>query len=366
MFINQSKNNKSYFMSLALKQANFTLGNTKDNPSVGCIIVKNNNVISAGFTSIKGKPHAEHNALKSAKKNVKGSDLYVTLEPCSNYGKTSPCINKIINKKINKVFFSIHDPDKRSFKRARKKLKDNNISNKVGILDKETNYFYRSYIKFKNDDLPFVTCKLALSKDHFSIHKKKKWLTNRFSRGRVHLMRSNHDCIITSSNTVISDNPKLTCRIDGLIKRSPTRVLLDRNLKIKITSKIIQEAKKYKTIIFYNRKNIKKIKLLKKFKVKTFQIILDIDGNLDLKASLIKIKKLGFSRIFLESGVKLIKSFLKKNLVDDLKLFISNKSINSAGKGNIKKDLLTFIKRKKPVVEKVNLFGEKLLTYKLK
>ena len=179
-------------------------------------------------------------------------------------------------------------------------------------------------------------------------------------------MRSNHDCIITSSNTVISDNPKLTCRIDGLIKRSPTRVLLDRNLKIKITSKIIQEAKKYKTIIFYNRKNIKKIKLLKKFKVKTFQIILDIDGNLDLKASLIKIKKLGFSRIFLESGVKLIKSFLKKNLVDDLKLFISNKSINSAGKGNIKKDLLTFIKRKKPVVEKVNLFGEKLLTYKLK
>ncbi len=353
-------------MSLALKQANFTLGNTKDNPSVGCVIVKNNNVIGAGFTSINGRPHAEHNALKSAIKNLKGSDLYVTLEPCSNYGKTSPCINKIIKKRINKVFFSIYDPDKRSFKLSVKKLKKNNISSKVGTLSKETNSFYRSYIKLKSDNFPFVTCKLALSKDYFSIHKKKKWLTNRFSRGRVHLMRSNHDCILTSSNTVITDNPQFTCRIDGLLKRSPARVLLDRNLKIKITSKIIQEAKYHKTIIFYNRKNVKKLKLLKKFKVKTFQIILDKTGNLDLKTSLMKIKKLGFSRIFLESGIKLIKNFLKKKLVDDLKIFISNKSININGEGKFKKDLFIFIKRKKSIVEKVNLFGDKLLTYNLK
>ena len=119
MSTNPSKYQKnSYFMGLALQQAHKSLGNTKENPSVGCVIVKNNHVISAGFTGINGRPHAEQNAINFSKKNVKNSELYVTLEPCSHYGKTPPCVNKIIKSKIKKVFFSIKDPDPRSYNKS--------------------------------------------------------------------------------------------------------------------------------------------------------------------------------------------------------------------------------------------------------
>ena len=112
MFISQNKNNNhSFFMRLALDQAHRNLGNTKTNPSVGCVITKNNSVISVGCTSINGRPHAEANAINFSKNNLKNSNLYVTLEPCSHYGKTSPCTSTIIKSKIKKVFFSITDPD---------------------------------------------------------------------------------------------------------------------------------------------------------------------------------------------------------------------------------------------------------------
>jgi len=115
MFIKQNKYSKhSFFMKLALMQAQRNLGNTKENPAVGCVIAKNDCIISAGYTGTNGRPHAEHNAITYSKNNIKNSDLYVTLEPCSHYGKTPPCIKKIIKRKIKRVFFSLKDPDPRS------------------------------------------------------------------------------------------------------------------------------------------------------------------------------------------------------------------------------------------------------------
>ena len=110
-------------MNLALQQAHKSLGNTKSNPAVGCIITKNNHVISAGYTSIYGRPHAEYNAINLSKTNLKDADLYVTLEPCSHYGKTPPCVQTIINKKIKRVFFSVKDPDTRSYNKSFKLFK---------------------------------------------------------------------------------------------------------------------------------------------------------------------------------------------------------------------------------------------------
>ena len=116
MSTNHNKYQKiSYFMRLALQQATKSLGNTKKNPAVGCVIVKNNHLISAGCTSIGGRPHAEQNAINFSEINPQNSELYVTLEPCSHYGKTPPCVKSIIESKIKKVFFSIKDPDPRSF-----------------------------------------------------------------------------------------------------------------------------------------------------------------------------------------------------------------------------------------------------------
>ena len=367
MFTNQNNNQKhDYFMRLALQQATRTLGNTKENPAVGCVVTKDNHVISAESTSISGRPHAERNALNFLKKTPKNCFLYVTLEPCSHYGKTPPCINTIIKKKIKKVFFSIKDPDSRSYSKCSKKLKKAGISVSEGVFKNKIKFFYRSYINFKNRNLPYVTCKIAISKDFYTINKKSKWITNEFSRGRVHLMRSSHDCIITSSKSIIKDNPQLTCRINGLTSRSPTRIVLDNELKIGMNSNIIKGSSVYRTIIFYNKTNKKKIGLLKKFKVKAYKVTLDNEGNIDLIKTLIKIRELGFSRVFLETGIKLAANFLNKNLVDYLKVFVSSQNLGKNGDRNCKKYLKTFLKNKKGQIEKVNLLGDKLISYKLK
>ena len=367
MSINQNKVYKhSFFMRLALIQAHKNLGNTKENPAVGCVITKKNVLIGVGTTGINGRPHAEKNAMNLSKKKLDGSDLYVTLEPCSHFGKTPPCAKSIIKNKIRKVFFSINDPDIRSFNKSFAILKNKGIAVNKGVNSAEVNYFYRSYIKSKKNTLPFITCKIAISKDFFTVNKKDRNITNNFSRGRVHLMRSNHDCIMTSSNTIIKDNPQLTCRIDGLKKTSPSRILLDRKLRTPLNAKIFKESKIYPTIIFYNYAKKEKIRKIKKFNVKLFKIPLAKDGYFNLKEVLTKANELGFFRILVESGVKLTTSFLNSNLVDDLKLFISNKNLGKNGKLSIKKFMNLSLKKKKCVYEKVNLLGDTLISYKLK
>ena len=134
----------------------------------------------------------------------------------------------------------------------------------------------------------------------------------------------------------------------------------------KENSNIIKEATRYRTIIFYNKFNKKKIKLLKNLKVEFFKLSVDIDNNLDLHETLIKSKELGFYRIFLETGMKLTTSFLYKNLIDDFNLFVSDKNLVKNGENNIKKQLKLFLSNKKGINEKANLFGEKLIKYKIK
>ena len=347
-------------------QAQRNLGKTKDNPAVGCVIVKNDYIISAGCTAINGRPHAEQNAITHSKNDIKNSDLYVTLEPCSHYGKTPPCVKSIIRNKIKRVFFSLKDPDRRSYNKSTKQLKKNKIKVQSGVLASDVKNFYRSYFKYKEGVLPFVTAKMAISKDFYTNSNKKKWITNKFSRGRVHLMRSNHDCIITSVRTIIIDNPRLTCRIAGLEGNSPARIILDKKLKIPNTSRIARSANKYRTFIFFHKNNKKKIKTLKSLKIKLIKAPLNEDGNFDLKNILTKVKLLGFSRIFLESGLNLTTNFLNKNLVDNFQLFISDKNLGKSGNNSFRKSMKLFLKNKKFINKKINLFGDKLISYSIK
>jgi len=179
-------------------------------------------------------------------------------------------------------------------------------------------------------------------------------------------MRSCHDCILTGINTILLDNPRLTCRIDGLEKNSPSRVILDKELKIPVTSNIVRYAGRFSTIVFYNRSNQRKIKILKSLKVKLFKVPLSKDKNFDLENILIRIKALGFSRIFLESGLNLTTNFLNEGLVDVLQLFISGENLGNNGNGSFKKNMELFLKKKRFIREKVNLFNDKLVTYQIK
>ncbi|MDA8822802.1 deaminase, partial [Candidatus Pelagibacter bacterium] len=180
--------NHKYFLDLAFEIAKKNLAKTKLNPSVGTIIVKNNTVLSSGSTSLNGRPHAEFNALNK-NNNFEGAILYTTLEPCTHYGLTPPCIDIIEKKKIKKVYYSFEDPDFRTFKKAKEKLKIKKIKAEL-INSKNYKNFYESYFYNKRFNLPFITAKIAISKDYYSINKKKKWITNERSQKVSHLLRS--------------------------------------------------------------------------------------------------------------------------------------------------------------------------------
>ena len=177
--------NHNYFLTLAFQLAEKKLGQTGLNPSVGSVVVKNNSVISSGVTANNGRPHAEFNALNNLK-NIAGSTLYTSLEPCIHFGVTPPCTNIIIKKKIKKVFYGFEDPDLRTFKKAKKILKTKGIEAKL-VKSRKFENFYRSYLINKRFGVPFISAKIAISKDYFSINKKEQWISNIFSRKFTHL-----------------------------------------------------------------------------------------------------------------------------------------------------------------------------------
>jgi len=325
----------SFFMNLAFNLAREVTGLTGENPPVGCVIVKNNEIISIGQTGLNGRPHAEYNAIKSCKKNLKGSTIYVSLEPCTHFGKTPPCSNLIIKSKIKKVIFSIIDIDKRTSKRSIKLFKSKKIIIKYGLLKKEANKIYRSYIFNKSKSLPFVTGKLAVSKDNFIYAKNKLRITNKYSDKITNLLRYRNDSILISSRTLNSDNPRLNCRIEGLSDFSPKRIILDRSLSIKKNSHIYLTAINKNTVIFYNKDKKKKINFLKKRGIELIKLPVNKNNLFDLKLVLKKIFSIGCRNLLVESGKNLTDSFLKNKLFNEFYLFKSPNKLGSKGKLNV-------------------------------
>jgi diaminohydroxyphosphoribosylaminopyrimidine deaminase/5-amino-6-(5-phosphoribosylamino)uracil reductase len=355
------KINHNNFFNLSFNLARINLGKTKTNPSVGCIVEKNGSVISSGFTSINGRPHAEFNALNK-KINFTKSNLYVTMEPCTHYGLTAPCTDVIKKKKIKKVFFSFNDVDERTAKKSHPILKKKNIIC-YKKQSKDFKNFYQSYFVNKKDNLPFIDAKIALSKDLFTINKKKKWLTNCYSRKRVHLIRSEYDSIISTSSTINKDNSLLNCRINGLDQNKPDLIIIDLNLKIKKNLKFLNLPKKRKVIIVTTIINDNKTRYLAKKGVKFIQIK-SLENKKDF-INLFKIlKKKGFNRILVESGLKFLNSLLKKELIFNLYLFKSSIKLGRNGHNNVSTDIIKKIKLTKEI--KVNLFGDKLYKVKIK
>ena len=334
MSISQKILEKKY-MKLAFEQANKNIGSTKENPSVGCVVVKNDSVISSGATSLNGRPHAETNALKF-NRNYIGSNIYVTLEPCTHYGKTPPCVNQILRKGIKKVYYPISDPDVRTYNKARSFLKKNKINVKVGILKKEALNFYKSYfISKQKKSLPFIDAKIAISKDFFSVNLKNKWITNIASRTKVHVLRSQYDCILSTYKSVNKDNSLLNCRLEGMEKYSPSRVIIDKDLKLKKNLGIFNTTQKIPTYIITNKKDKKKEIFLKSKKIR----IIYIDGKhkqFEYKNILMELKKRGFSRILCESGLHTTQGLLKNKLIHNLFIFISSSKLGKNGKNSFK------------------------------
>ncbi len=354
--------NKKY-MNFAINLAKNHKALTGLNPSVGCVVVKNKEIISYGATSINGRPHAETVALNKNKKENSGSVIYLTLEPCSHYGKTPPCTKSIIKFKIKKLYYSSDDFDRRSYKKSKKILKSKGIKVKSGLLIKETKKLYKSYNYIKQNNYPYITGKLACS-SNFYILKNNSFITNIHSRNVSHLLRYENHGILTTYKTVNNDNPKLNCRLNGLEKYSPTRIIIDKDLRIKINSYIVNSSNKINTFVIYNKKNKKKINHLKKKGIKLISLDVGVDGYFNLKKLFKKIFLLGVHRLIVECGKDLTFKILSESFFNEFYLFKGDQSINHKNKISIKnivKKLNKSYKNKKYV--KTYLDKDNLIQY---
>ena len=316
------------YMSLALDLAKIRHGLTGKNPSVGCVIVKNDKIISIGQTGYNGMPHAEYNAIKDSNENLIGSKMYITLEPCNHYGKTPPCTNKIVKNKIGEIIYSIDDIDRKVKGKSFKILKSKNIKVKKGLFKKNIRNFYVPYFFNRKNKTPYITGKIAVSKNNLIYSKDTRKITDIHSDKLTHFLRYKNDSLMISCKTLNKDNPKLNCRLKGLDKFSPKRIILDNNLKIKTNSYIFKTATNENTIIFYKNATKKKVIFFKKKNIKLIKSNLNKSGNFDLKLILKKLYYLGCRNLLVEGGNDLTCSFLKNKLFNQFYLFKSLKNLS--------------------------------------
>ena len=358
---NKNSNLHKIYLNLAFEKAKINLGKTKLNPTVGCVLVKNNSVISSGYTSIGGRPHAEYNALRF-KKKFKNTDLYVTMEPCVHYGLTPPCTNLIKKKGIKRVFYSFNDIDKRTANKSKKILSKKKIKVRK-ITQSNFKDFYQSYFLIKKNYIPFIDAKIAVSKDYFTVNKKSKWITNHLSRNRTHLIRSEYDAIISTSKSINKDNSLLNCRLDGFNNNKPDLVIIDLQLKIKSNLDLFRKINKRKILIVTSSTNNKKISYLKKRRIK----IISVDSLKNKKdfINLFKIlKKYAYNRILVESGLIFLNKLLKDKIINNLYIFKSSIKLGKNGNNNASNKFLKKLKFKNRI--KVNLNGDELYKIKIK
>ncbi len=291
-------------MKLALELAKKGLGSVEPNPAVGCIIIKNNKIIGTGFHKKFGSAHAEINALKSCKKSPAGATMYITLEPCCHLGKTPPCTNAIIKAGIKKVVAAVGDPTGKVGGKGFKILKKAGIEVETGICQKEAEKLNAPFFKFAKTKKQWVIVKWAQSKDGFLARTDgKRWLSNSASRKDVQKIRKKTQAILVGINTVIEDNPKLTVRPDN--GRQPLRVVLGSKSKWPKNCYLSKTAKKWPVCVFNGR---------------------------NLNDVLIKLGKKTIQQVLVEGGQKVITSFLKQNLADEIIVYTSNEKLGSKGK----------------------------------
>lgn len=360
IYENNSSANDIYYMKEAYKEAKKSKGKTGLNPAVGAVIVKNGKIIGKGRHKYYGGAHAEIEAINSAKKsntNIKNSDLlnnnsknnaiknsttnlhdfknaviYVTLEPCSHYGKTPPCVEAIIKNKFKKVVIGMIDPNPLVKEKGIKKLNENGIKTEIQDLNGKIQLFYRDFIKYIKTKEPYIRLKAAISidgkialKNNFS-----QWITNEKSRKFVHKLRSEVDAVLIGKNTLINDNPNLTIRYN-LKNKENFIIILDNNLDFNNKYNIYSSHNKKKIILVTNSSDKEKINQLKSNKINIIKTACDKNGLLNIKNILKEIANFGIKDILVEGGGKLYTYLLENKIIDETYFFISNKIIGNDG-----------------------------------
>ncbi len=311
------------YMLRAIELAKLGEGKVDPNPLVGAVLVKNGKIIGEGWHKKYGDAHAEVNAVDNAIENPEGAVLYVTLEPCSHYGKTPPCVKKIIESKIKKCFVAVLDPNPLVSGKGIKLLQEAGIEVEIGLLEQEAKNLNRVFFKYIKEKKPylFLKCGITLDGKLATREGNSKWITNSSAREKVQMLRNKYVGIMVGINTVLKDNPSLDARIQN--GRNPFRIVVDPNLEIPLEAKILNFKDK-KAIIITSTEN-KKIEKIKELEALGTKIEFLEGKKFKIDDILKKLFKYEIYSVLLEGGGKLISSAFEENLIDGGEIFIAPK-----------------------------------------
>lgn len=319
-------NNDQYYMKLALDLASSAKGKTNPNPIVGAVIVKDGVIAGTGIHRKAGEPHAEVHAFKMAGEYAKGGTLYVTLEPCSHYGKTPPCANLVKESGIKRVVVAMEDPNPEVAGRGIALLKEAGIEVEVGILEKEARRLNERFIHNMTTGRPFVLSKFAMTLDgKLATHTgHSKWITGEESRHSVHLLRNEVDAILVGIGTVLADNPSLTTRLPEGGGKNPVRIILDSELRVPLDSHVLQVEEARTVIVTHENASLEKIASLSERGVE-FIMVPKTEAGLDLEILMAELYKKGITDVLLEGGSEVNASFLRAGLIDKYLIYVAPK-----------------------------------------
>ncbi|MGM0395851.1 MAG: bifunctional diaminohydroxyphosphoribosylaminopyrimidine deaminase/5-amino-6-(5-phosphoribosylamino)uracil reductase RibD [Bacillota bacterium] len=317
------------YMEYALELAERGSGFTNPNPLVGAVIVKDERIIGEGYHKHYGGPHAEVNAFQNAKENVEGATMYVTLEPCSHYGKTPPCVDAIIKRGIKKVVIGMVDPNPLVSGRGVKTLKDSGIEVETGLLEDRCRVQNEVFTKYITTKIPFCIFKSAMTLDGkiATYTGDSRWVSGEESREYVHRIRQRVSGILVGLGTVLADDPMLTTRLEGMETKDPLRIIVDTKAKIPIDSNIVRTAGEVRTLIVTTELAPKE--KLEKLTAEGLEIMKSPikEGRVDIPFAIKRLGGMGIDSILVEGGGTIGYSFLEDGLLDKVMFFIAPKLI---------------------------------------
>ncbi len=327
----QPRARDEFYMRRAYRLALKGAGRTSPNPMVGAVLVRAGHVIGTGYHRFAGADHAEIVALKRAGAKARGATLYLTLEPCSHYGRTPPCVDALIRSGIREVVCGTRDPNPFVAGRGFRRLRRAGVIVRVGILERECRLLIEAFTKFITQGLPFVTLKLAASLDGkiAAPSGDARWISGAESRRAVHELRNTVDAVVIGSGTLQADDPQLTCRIGG--GRNPWRVVLDSRLAIRLSAKILHQKDPDKTIIVSGpAAPLAKARAIATRGARVWQFPLGTRG-VPWRSLLRKLAAADVVSVLIEGGAKIAASALKEKVVDKIVFFYAPKIIGGDG-----------------------------------
>jgi len=318
----------AFYMNRAIKLAEYGTGWVNPNPLVGALIVRDNKIIAEGWHRKIGELHAERNAFADCKEDCTNATMYVTLEPCCHYGKTPPCTEAIIEHKIARVVVGLLDPNPLVAGKGIEILRNHGIDVDVCPNDSQFKFQNRVFLKYITKSRPWLVLKSAMTLDgKISTYTgDSKWVSSKESRAYGQKLRSKYMAIMVGSNTVRLDNPTLNCRLNGNV-RQPIRIVVDSKAAISLNSNLVLTANEFPLIIAHTSEvSQNKINELRDHGVATL-LCKTCDNRVDVEDMLGLLAKKGIDSILLEGGGELNYSFVDKNCVDEVCVFIAPKLV---------------------------------------